>query len=139
MNRLKQRNQEVAKTGFNLFLEVMPKACEHLKREFKLKERDSEELYFEVDNYPFSLTWEETTQMAIGREIKVVKYQLSIWKTVGGGRWHPPEEVDEIVVSSGSVFECMREVFKTISVEEINNTLESIGLAMESQESEEWY
>jgi hypothetical protein len=139
MNRLKQRNQEVANKGFNLFIAVMPKVCESFKREFTLKEMDSEELHFEVDNYPFSLTWNTKEQAAIGRMITVVEYQLSIWKTVGGGRWHPPENVDETIASTGSVWECMKEVFKRISVEEISNALESIGQAMEAKEHQEWY
>ena len=110
------------------------------ERTLNITERSEEEVSFELDNYPFTFTWGVVDRPSIVRTIPVVQFSLCIWHTVGGGRWHPPEDVDTTLIESQSVYDCIRVAFETVAKDEIRGIMENDGYEQMAKEAvtEEW-
>ena len=134
MNAITRHVNEQSAKGFNILVENLRKVSVHLKREFAVTQKDDEIIYFGIDNFPFSLSWGESTRKTIGREVIVPEYQLSIWHTVGGGRWHPPENVDTTLITTQDIHQCITCALETVAKEEIRQCLEGVAFEMMAEE-----
>jgi hypothetical protein len=127
MNAINHHLEETARKGFERFKSEMPELCRMMEFNYGLDSFESDGVDFLLDGIHFTLTWEESERKAIGRNIPVVMFQLSVWHTTWGSRWEPPESIDTLIVSSQSVYDVMREAILCVVKNKMDGCLESIG------------
>ena len=125
--KIAERHQNKAQRGLTSILETLTAVCPHLKRKFKIVESNEETIAFEIDRFPFSVTWGETVEACIGGMQWVVIFSLSIWHTTHGGRFHPPESIDTPLFDSKDICDCIRVALETVAKEEIRQCLDGNG------------
>jgi hypothetical protein len=103
--------------------------CKMMKSDYKLGENDSENIEFEVEGFPFSLTWSIGERRCIGRTVPIVLYQLSVWHETHGGYWNPPEWVDNQICESQGVYDMMRAAFRCLLENQMSGIMETISYA----------
>jgi len=111
--------------GLEEFASAMVRLAPKNDRCFERTQHDEELVSFNLDGYAFTLSWGEVNKPSIGRTVPVVQFSLCIWHTVGGGRWHPPEDVDTTLIESQSIYDCIRVAFETVAKEEIRINMEN--------------
>jgi hypothetical protein len=127
MNATPTERAEIAAKGMKDFVDTMKLGAERLKRNLVITDTDADCVNFTVDNYPFTLSWGETTRPSIGRAVWIVQYTLCIWNETQGSRWNPPETIDTTLITSQCLNACVRCAFETVAKEEIRQALEDVG------------
>ena len=124
MNAITRHVNEQAKNAFKIFVDNLTAVAPYLKREFLVTDKyDGEMMNFAIDGYAFTLAWSEGIRKAIGRELVVPEYQLSIWHTVGG-----------TLVTTQSIHECITCALETVAKDEIRQCLEGAGYELMAKE-----
>ena len=94
-------------------------------REWLVIDRDNDQVTFTLDNYRFTFSWEIAYKPVIGRAVPVPLFSLCAWHQTMGNRHTPPEDIDTSLVTSQSVYDCIRVAFETVAKEEIRMILEN--------------
>jgi len=123
-----EQRQKEANKNLQICWHRLQVICPQLKYEFKVTEQDGDHIDFEINNYPFTVTWgdyyEPASSMVTGMTW-VIKYTLSIWNTTAGDRNNPPESIDTELITSKYIGDCIKlALIKTAEIE--------IDAAMES-------
>ena len=129
--------EEQAREGFDILVKNLKATCPHLKRDFRVADRDDTSMNFSIDRYAFTLAWEPTTRKGIGRDYDVPEYGLYIWHTVGGSYWNPPEAVDTTLIETQSIHQCITCALETVAKDEIRQCLEGAGYELMLKEENE--
>lgn len=127
MIKTQEERAEQAAKGLKEFVATLTRVAPALRRTLHVTEQDDEQVSFELSGYPFTLTWGETTKPSIGRSVWVVQYSLCIWHQTPGNRWSPPEDVDTTLITSQSLYDCLRTAFETVAKDEVRIVLENDG------------
>lgn len=138
MNALDRYLQQQVKKNFDYFGEFMPKLADMMGRVYLFQSRDEEIFDFELSGFKFTVSWETVEKQALGRTIAQVQFTLSVWHSVGGGRWHPPETVDVEIVKNVNINKVISEAFLTIYRQELEGATESVGAALLIEEEKNW-
>lgn len=118
-----------AKKGMDGLIHTLEKVSPTLSIEFKVTDRNEEQVTFDLDGIPFTLTWGECPTPGIGGVRWDVIYQLCVWHTTMGTRHEPPEEIDTTLIDSRCVSECVRKALETVFMSRVNGVLEAQGYA----------
>ena len=121
-----ERAEQAAKL-LKTFSETMVRLAPKMGRCFERTEEDGEQVSFNLDNYPFTLSWGETLKPSIGRSIWTIQFSLCIWYQTPGSRHSPPEDIDTTLITSQSISDCIRTAFETVAKEEIRCVMENDG------------
>jgi hypothetical protein len=125
MNSLKSQ----AKKGMVGFVKTLTEVCPKLDMTFEVTEEDEEQVSFDIDGIPFTLSWGESPTPAIGGMRWQVIYQLCVWSTTMGTRHEPPEMIDTTLVDSAYVGQCTRKALETVFMVRVDGVLENQGYA----------
>jgi len=125
-----EKSQRTALLGFSTFFETMLKVSPKLGVEFKMQERDADQLDFSLDGFAFTLSWDTVQAQTIGRTVPVAEFTLCIWHTeYAFSRQHPPENIDTTLIETRDINKCISTAFLTVAKEKIRIALEDNGYA----------
>jgi hypothetical protein len=122
--------QEQAKREMDCLVHTLEQVAPKLNLEFKVTDRDDDQVSFDLDGIPFTLGWGEAPRGGRGAGRWVVLYTLCVWHTTMGSRTEPPETIDTILLDSQHIGECTRKALETVYKRRIDQCLEDVGYKM---------
>lgn len=118
-----------AEKGMEKLVQTLKEVCPMLDMTFEVTEQDEDQVSFNIDRIPFSLSWGECPAAGIGGMMWRVVYQLCVWYTTMGTRHDPPETIDTTLVDSAYVGVCVHKALETVFMARVDGVLENQGYA----------